>query len=41
MEGNTAADSLLKRALLQAPGKLYYYMCVEEHEGPLQFLYLF
>ena len=34
-EGNTVVDSLSKRALQQAPGKIYYYMCEEDHEGPI------
>jgi ribonuclease HI len=40
-EGNTVADSLSKRALHQAPGKIVYFMCEEGHEGPYQFLDLY
>jgi hypothetical protein len=38
---NKVVDSLSKFALLQAPGKIVYYYCEEEHEGPLQFLDLY
>jgi hypothetical protein len=40
-EENKVADSLSKQALLQAPGKIVYFMCEEEHEGPHQFLDLY
>jgi hypothetical protein len=33
-EESKDADSLSKHALLQAPGKIVYYRCEEEHEGP-------
>jgi hypothetical protein len=38
---NKVADSLSKKALTRDPGKLIYYQCAEEHEGPLQFLDLY
>jgi ribonuclease HI len=40
-EYNKVADNLSKYALLQVPGKIVYYCCEEEHEGPLQFLDLY
>jgi ribonuclease HI len=40
-EENTTADTLSKQALLQPPGKIGYYQCVGDHEGPHMFLELF
>jgi hypothetical protein len=40
-EENIVADSLSKQALLKAPGKIEYYQCVGDHEGPHMFLDLF
>jgi ribonuclease HI len=40
-EGNTVADNLSKCALHQAPRKIVYFMCEEDHEGPYQFLDLY
>jgi ribonuclease HI len=33
-EDNSEADSLSKQALHKHPGKIIYFQCVEEHEGP-------
>jgi ribonuclease HI len=40
-EENQAADSLSKLALTREPGKLTYFQCIEEHEGPHMSLDLF
>jgi hypothetical protein len=33
-EDNLEADNLSKQALHKQPGKIFYFQCVEEHEGP-------
>jgi hypothetical protein len=33
-EYNEVVDNLSKQALLKEPGKIYYYECVEDHQGP-------
>jgi ribonuclease HI len=38
---NKVADNLSKFALSQAPGRIVYYQCVEDHEGPYLFLDLY
>jgi ribonuclease HI len=38
---NQEANSQSKKALLKEPGKLIYYKCVGQHEGPYQFLDLY
>jgi ribonuclease HI len=40
-EDNKVADNLSKQALLKDPGKIIYFQCVEEHEGPQMFLDLY
>lgn len=40
-EENPAADSLSKLALTREPGKLTYFQCIKEHEGPHLSLDLF
>jgi hypothetical protein len=40
-EENQLVDSLSKQALNKDPGKLTYFQCVEEHEGPHMFLNLY
>jgi ribonuclease HI len=40
-EENSEADGLSKQALLKAPGKIVYYQCEEDHEGPHLSLDLF
>jgi hypothetical protein len=33
-EDNSEANNLSKQALHKQPGKIIYFQCVEEHEGP-------
>lgn len=33
-EYNEVVDNLSKQALLKEPGKIYYYECLEDHQGP-------
>jgi hypothetical protein len=33
-EDNEVANNLSKKALLKEPRKIYYYQCVEDHQGP-------
>jgi hypothetical protein len=40
-EYNSATNTLSKHALQQAPGKIVYFQCVGEHEGPHLSLELF
>jgi ribonuclease HI len=40
-EDNKVVDSLSKKALNRDLGKLIYFQCVEEHEGPHMFLDLY
>jgi ribonuclease HI len=40
-DDNKVVDSLSKQALNRDPGKLIYFQCVEEHEGPHMFLDLY
>jgi ribonuclease HI len=40
-EENKEADNLSKQALLKVPGKIVYFQCEEDHEGPHMFLDLF
>jgi len=40
-EDNKVVDSLSKQALHKDPGKIIYFQCVEEHEGPHMFLDLY
>jgi ribonuclease HI len=40
-EENYDADNLSKKALLRPPGKIEYFQCVEDHEGPHMLLDIF
>jgi hypothetical protein len=40
-EENKEADNLSKQALSRDPGKLIYFQCIEENEGPHCFLDLY